>query len=451
MGGSVFTLVGVGVLTFLVFNFARSAFVWRSIPRERLSTLGPAVIILVLLLTGVAAYGVSLMVRGIRGRSRRRFVSANAWYFRHWYAFGLIWWGALAGVAMLLAGGPAAFFWGRGDAVLRWAWYGFLVFLVLPLHVTAHELGHAAVGALLGFRFAVLRVGRLVVHRDGKRYRVDWSPASIAGVLGLHLGVPEGDDALGARFAIYAICGPITTLTLAATCRIGAAALEPASMVSSIATSHALLVGWWVGVFFGVLNVLPFRLRSGFVTDGGHLLSIVFSKSPAAKAMLRYQLFSTQGRRPRDWGMSVESLLSAAEGDRRYGDTLRMAALSVALDYGDSVHVDEILHRVVAVPPSRNMLVRHEFELQTAMVEALRGNVSGAKERFGRLGPHPLFPDYPKLAEAVINLAEGRFAEARAALETWKRALAKTGMATALRVGNEWAEEALLARLTNPP
>jgi hypothetical protein len=47
----------------------------------------------------------------------------------------------------------------------------------------------------------------------------------------------------------------------------------------------------------------------------------------------------------------------------------------------------------------------------------------------------------------VVDLAEGCPAQARAALEAWEQAIAKTGMATTVRVGTEWAEDVVRARL----
>ncbi len=420
-----------------VFAFGLS----KSGPRSRPALPWAAECFILLLFAGIAAYGVSLVVRAFRGRSRRRFARV-----RHWYAFGLVTWGVPAGVGMLAAKGPTAFLLGHDVAPPRLAWHVFLALLILPVHVMLHELGHAAASALVGFRFTALRVGRLVIHRDGKRLRLSWTPTSIAGVLGFHLGVPEGEAVLGPRFAIYGACGPATTLAVATACRAGGAAMGPATTLGSAVASHALLAGWWVGVFLGIVNFLPFRTGSGLVSDGARVLMALLPRSPGAEAVMRSNVFSVQGRRPRDWGMSVGSLLSAADSERRQLDALLVVALAVALDTGDTAGMDEVLRRAAEVPPS-HPLSRHELELQAAMVEAFRGDTVSARERLASLGPHPTIPDYPRLAEAVVDLAEGRTDEARAALDLWEQAITKTGMATAVRVGNDWAEEALRARL----
>jgi hypothetical protein len=440
--GAVFAMAGAAMVAVVVFAFGFS----NRGPRVRLPLLWLAAFFILLLFAGIAAYGVSLVVRGIRGQSRRRFTRAQAGYIRHWYVVGIVTWGALAGAGMLAAGGPTALLLGPDVGPVKLAWHVLLGFLVLPIHVTFHELGHAAASALVGFRFAALRVGRLIVHREGKCFRVTWSPANMAGVLGLHLGIPEGEKALGVRLAIYAACGPATTLMLAAACRAGASAMEPATTLGSAVASHALLAGWWAGAFLGVVNLLPFRTNCGLITDGARILMAVLPRSPGAEAVMRSSVLSVQGRRPRDWGMSVGSLLSAASSERHHRDTLLVVALAVALDVGDTAGVDEVLRRVAETPPS-HPLCRNEVELQAAMVEAFRGDTASARRRLDRLGPHQTIPGYPRLAEAVVDLAEGRPAQARAALEAWEQAIAKTGMATTVRVGNEWAEEVVRARL----
>lgn len=57
-------------------------------------------------------------------------------------------------------------------------------------------------------------------------------------------------------------------------------------------------------------------------------------------------------------------------------------------------------------------LARHELELQAATVEVLCGDTTSARKRLDRLGPHPTIPDYLRLTEAVVDLAEGRPAQA---------------------------------------
>ncbi len=437
--GAVFGVAGAVVLIFV-------SLFWINASRDRQALLGAVALFFTLLSAVVMAYGWNLVRRGVRGRSRRRFTRANSWYFHNWYAISVVTWGVLVVGGMLAAGGPTELLLSRNTSAFQIAWHGFLLYLVLPIHVTLHELGHAAAGALVGLRFSMLRVGWLVIHREGTRFRFAWNRTSLAGVLGFHLGVPEGTEDLGLRLFVHAACGPATTLAVAAACRAGATAIAPAPTLGSAVGLHLLLAGWWVGIFLGILNLLPFRTRSGWLSDGAHMLTAVLPRSPGANALMRARIFSVQGRRPRDWGMSAQSLLLAADSERRQRDMLLVLALDVALDRGEPACVEEILRRVAETPPS-HPLARYELTLQTAMVEALRGDAAKARERIAGLGPHPTVSGYQRLAEAVVNIAEGNLAEANSALELWEQTLTKSGMGVALLVGNEWAVEALRARL----
>ncbi len=443
-------LVCVGVVFCLATSFGiiAAALFWLDAPPVRQPALAGVALLCVLFLGALGAYGANLVKRGIRGRSPRRFARADVAYSRNWYAVSLLTWALAAGGAMLAAGGPRAFLLHRGPVHYQIAWHGFLLFLVLPLHVALHELGHAAFGALVGLRFSMLRVGWLVFHRDGAGLHVAWNRTTFADALGVHVGVPQGTEDLGPRLFVHAAGGPATTLAFAAAFRAGATAMAAPSTPGVAVLLHLLLAGWWVGIGLGVLNVVPFRTRGGALTDGALMLMAVLPKSPGAKTLMRVGVFSFQGRRPRDWGISARSLLLNAEAEHRRRDPLLVAALCVALDTRDGACVDDILRRVAEAPPSQP-LARHEFTLQSAMLEALRGDAKHARARIAELGPHPV-PGYERLAEATVHVAEGNLAEASSALAEWEQALTKSGMRTAFLVGNEWAVEAVRARLEQP-
>ncbi len=116
----------------------------------------------------------------------------------------------------------------------------------------------------------------------------------------------------------------------------------------------------------------------------------------------------------------------------------------VALDRGDRALAREILGRAETV---KDPLTRSEFVLQEILLDALDGRPALAREHLEAQGRHPWNPDYPALAEAAVLLAEGRMREAREALERWDRLVAS--FSPVVRVGNEWAEEALRERLAS--
>ncbi len=123
---------------------------------------------------GFATMGVTRVLAGIRGSQTampQGFARTDSWYTRNWYAVGLGFW-AFWVLGALLFKGPNAVFQAKGDTAARLGWYVLLCYLLLPVHFALHELGHAAVGAVLGFRFVSLRVGWLTTQRDAAGFHV---------------------------------------------------------------------------------------------------------------------------------------------------------------------------------------------------------------------------------------------------------------------------------------
>lgn len=448
-------LLGVGAVVGIAFLFVREV-MGGSRPRKDLLELVLVVTCALLIFGGLAALGFDRAAAGFRGRPRERVrlaVRAEAWFGRHWYVVNLVFFAALAGARASAARDPAAFL--RGPVpVSGWA---LLALLLLPPHVAFHELGHALAGAAVGMRFAGLRIGWLLVRRDGGRLRLSWSPRAFTGALGFHSGLlalPPGEAPRAAarrlRLALHAAAGPASSLLLGAACRTGYAAMGDPTTAGGAVASHALLVGSWVGFYLGALNLIPFRLRSGFASDGAQLLAHLSSRAPP-DVVLRFQDSWARGLRPREWGTSAEAFLRAIEEAPRHLDTLVLAALAVALDTADHDLANDILRGPAERPGSCDRSMRYEIELQAAMFEAFRGNAAAARARLGGLEPHPTLREYTSLAEAVVLDAEGHPSEARAALGAWERAVARSGNAASVRVGNEWAEEQLRARLGSPP
>ncbi len=117
----------------------------------------------------------------------------------------------------------------------------------------------------------------------------------------------------------------------------------------------------------------------------------------------------------------------------------------MALDVGDRALAGQALKQ--ALEGSGSGPMRFELELQAVMLDALEGRAGDARARLARLGPHPTMADYPLLARAVVSAAEGRLTDAAAELQGWERALEATGQAGVVRMGNDWAVEALEAKL----
>jgi hypothetical protein len=444
-------LLGLGAVVAIAFLFVRDV-MGGSRPGKDVPQLVLVLTCVLLVFGGLAALGLDRAAEGFRGRPRDRFrltVRAEAWYARHGYVVALVFFAAFSGAGLLAARAPAVLL--RGPVPV--SWWAFLALLLLPLHVAFHELGHALAGAAVRMRLAGLRIGWLLVRRDGDRLRLSWSPRAFTGALGFHSGMlalPPGEAPRTAarrlRLALHAAAGPASSLLLGAACRAGYAAIGDATTVGIAVTSQALLASSWIGFYLGALNLIPFRLRSGFASDGAQLLAQLSSRAPP-DVVLRFQDSWARGLRPRDWGTSARAFLQAIEEAPRHLDTLVLAALAVALDTADRDLANEILLGPAERPGSCDRSMRYEIELQIAMFEAFRGNAAAARARLGRLEPHPTLLEYPLLAESFVLHAEGHASEARTALGAWERAVARSGNAASVRVGNEWAEEQLRARL----
>jgi len=207
-----------------------------------------------------------------------------------------------------------------------------------------------------------------------------------------------------------------------------------------------LVAGAVFGVLLAVVNLVPFRTRSGFQSDGAVIGMGLLARTPAGAALVKAVALSSHGIRPRDWGIAPADLAKGAEAMPRERDRLLVFAMIVALDEGrwDAA----IEHAAAAAAPPARPLAVQEAEVQRAMVEALvRGEVSAARERLAKLPPHPMIREYPLLAQAALHAAEGDARAARVLVERWREALEATGLGKPLLVGNEWALDQIEARL----
>jgi hypothetical protein len=140
--------------------------------------------------------------------------------------------------------------------------------LLYLLVIGWHELGHVMAGRTQGFRFFSLTIGPFSWRREGKRIVFAWNKKiNLAG--GLALMLPQGEERLAARFAVYAGGGPLASLVLALL-GMGLGGLVPAGQFTT-------LLAWVTGLFSLVIfvaTILPFR-AGGFSSDGKRILTLL--------------------------------------------------------------------------------------------------------------------------------------------------------------------------------
>ncbi len=318
--------------------------------------------------------------------------------------------------------------------------------VALAIHVVLHELGHVAAGVAAGWRFRALRLGPIVVRRDGDRLRAGWNTLRLRGALGSALLHPPDLERFERGFAVMILGGPLATVAATAASFAGARAVSPPATEAEGVLSFLLWHATFCGAFVAVMNLLPMRLRSGVRTDGAKAWLALTARTPSQHEALRFAVNASAGRRPRDWQRTAEALEAAADDPRH--PEVRLAALGVALDTGEFARAEAILARGPGVAHPDDTL-RQEFALQASLVASLvHGDTATARARLSGVGTTPM-REYPLLAEAAAAAAEGRGDEARTLLARWREALDRIGHPS-IRVGNEWAEERLAARLEAP-
>ncbi len=320
-------------------------------------------------------------------------------------------------------------------------WWLLLPVLGLPLAVTIHELGHVLAGTLTGMRFQFVQVGPVALLRTSGGLRLRWNHPLPDDVLGLQSSVPEGERAIVARLVAHAAGGAalnIVTATLAwgLTAAVGSATTLAGTMAIDLVRAVGVLSA------LGALNLVPLRTPRGRFTDGALIRNYVRLGGPALRAFLRVNGHHARAGRPKEWGVDAEELARWAERGPVTRPWFLLLALGVALDRGEWTLARELLSRAGDV---QEPMTGAEFALQRILLDALDGRAASARERLSVMGRHPWNSDYPALAEAAVLLGEGRSSEASEALQRWDRLIAASP--PAVRVGNEWAEEIIRARI----
>jgi hypothetical protein len=138
------------------------------------------------------------------------------------------------------------------------------LFLAMAAGVVVHELGHLLAGLAVGAKIIAFRIG-------GKKALIRFR----AGPVKVSLGWPYGGrvsyaDVLSIwRLAVVTLAGPLADLALAGLVLAGAAAVASGRALpplSVLAADGLALIG--------LCNLMPYRTRSGDLTDGAQLFEL---------------------------------------------------------------------------------------------------------------------------------------------------------------------------------
>jgi hypothetical protein len=232
------------------------------------------------------------------------------------------------------------------------------------------------------------------------------------------------------QYALFLCSGPGALVVVAAICfsRRGA-------------VSFTLLLGG-LALLMLVVDLAPV-LPAGLVYHNTMRALRELRRGPSGIAQ-RILAESAQGKRARDWSVTLAECVSAAET----GDAWMILFAAVrAMDSDQPELAVQMIERGLALSDAP-AAVRDDLALQGAMVQALvRGDSDRAAEFLGRVRL-VAEPAYRLLAEATVHLAAGREPEARVAWVAWLENLrAAPALEAYRRGGNEWVLDRLTARL----
>ncbi|MBM7112550.1 M50 family metallopeptidase [Archangium primigenium] len=351
---------------------------------------------------------------------------------------------------LLLGGRPGAL----GDPwELTALGYVFTCGLWLVPAVTLHEFGHAAAASALGLGWSTLRIGPLELHRAEGRTHVRWHAEGLVSLLGFVRTESRALHEAPSRLAWVALAGPAASL-------LGAgvhAALAHALGDTGPRDAHGLAALLWGGAFLhaalGLFNLMPLRLATGQLSDGALWLALRrLAAQPEDARLLGTLQVESSTRRPRDWSLPVDPVLTAASAPGASAETggwLHLYALCMLLDRADFPAARALLTRLAPTLDTLPAPCPQELRLQGALLYALGEAPDAARARafLKAAGPHATHPLYPRLAEAAVLLGEGQPEAARAALLAWEADGHAQGLTAQWRIGNQWALERLRAAL----
>ena len=245
----------------------------------------------------------------------------------------LLWICAIAFVDLAYAGTPQ----GPGNALALPA-----AFVAATLvAVVAHELGHLLACRAVGVRVTAFRLG-------GERYAIRFRVQAVQGSLGWpYKGrvEHEGTPSVG-RQAVITLAGPLVDLALAGLVLTGSAVAGSGQAAQPVAVAAAL--GFAVT---GLASLLPYRSRSGRLSDGARLLEL---RSGARAAELR--AVQKQAARLRRMGRAEELVaLHAALGDPTERISTAQAVVRIVIEYS--------LALLVGLPDDAARLAAHRVEM----------------------------------------------------------------------------------------
>jgi hypothetical protein len=300
-----------------------------------------------------------------------------------------------------------------GDDLVAWVLFLLLTLVATFAAVAIHEMAHALVGVLVGFRFNSLRVGRLQFDRP---FRISLYKGRGTGANGWASLFPVKHDKLIWRAIAMVLAGPLSNL------------LSIAVLLALPYSKGAFsIVFIYVSAILGVVNLIPLRGRAVY-SDGGRILMLLQNRARGERWLAMLKLVEEMRTGPPE-KMTPEFIAKAIAIEGHSPDTVPAHAIAYAAAFW--AHKDDeaarmletcLRHSSLAAPSQRQGLA-----VSAAVFQARRRCRPDLAQQW--LAEVPMKAEFPWLrpqAEAAILEAQGNLDGARARLDEVEKLISAT-------------------------
>jgi hypothetical protein len=298
----------------------------------------------------------------------------------------------------------------------HWNPGAFVFFVVLVLAVTLvaitiHELAHAIVGVLAGFRFNSLRISRLQFDRP---FRVSLYKGRGTGAGGWASLFPVKQNKLILRAVVMLLAGPFSNLLCAGLL---------VALPHSTGMFSALLI--YISFLLGLMNLIPFRSRA-VISDGGRIAMLLANRARGERWLSILKLVEELRTGVPAENMTPEFIAKAVAIEDKSPDTVTAFAIAYAAAFWQ--HKDDEAARLleaclrnasVAAPSQRTGLITDAAVFQARR----RKRIDLAEQWLADLPPKLEYPWLPLRGQAAILEARGDIAGALRKLDEVEKLL----------------------------
>jgi hypothetical protein len=265
-----------------------------------------------------------------------------------------------------------------GSMVLALLWLG----LAFVLTIAIHEGGHWVGSRYAGLQCLTVAVLWLYLERPARRWQLRLKK-SRPGSLGHVTAIPRGFERLRQRMALFIAAGPAASLLVGLLAlALGwvlrqpyQGGLAPGRTAGYLGAELLFLVGAG-SVFIGVLNLLPFTMAQGNLSDGERLRRLRRPGPAADQEVNRWHLatLAHQGLRPRDWPSELLARLLTTPGAPAQLCEAHIYNYAHHLDRADMAAARHYLHAAYAGSAASSPAVRRSLACELAYLAVVHDN-----------------------------------------------------------------------------